>query len=85
MLVSKNLANLATMDRASEVGHQMLNLDINGSGINKNRLRKSLVMVTFLIKNGNERLWPIFERLEDELIKLEQKDQKLRRYVGELG
>lgn len=46
----------------------------------KNRLRKSLGTIAALINLGNEKLWPIFDRLEDELLRLEQNELRLSQY-----
>lgn len=44
------------------------------------RLRESLRTVAELIERGNEKLWPIFDKLEEELTRLEQKEERLSRY-----
>lgn len=44
------------------------------------RLRNSLSTIATLIERGNEKLWPVFEKLEDELLRLEQKEMRLSRY-----
>ena len=46
----------------------------------KTRLRESLRTVAALIESGNEKLWPIFDKLEEELTKLEQREERLSRY-----
>lgn len=46
----------------------------------KARIQISLATISILIENGNEKLWPIFDKLESELIQLEQKEDKLSRY-----
>jgi len=46
----------------------------------KVRLFKSLSTITWLIEMGNEDLWPIFEKLENELISLNQRQIRLTRY-----
>ena len=48
--------------------------------VRKTRLRESLGTIAVLIKSGNEKLWPIFEKLEDELLRLEQKERRLSQY-----
>lgn len=45
------------------------------------RLHKSLETITFLIEIGNEELWPIFEKLEEELLRNLQRQKKLSRYL----
>lgn len=47
----------------------------------KSRLIKSLEIIASLINAGNENLWPIFERLENELSKLEKNEARLSKYV----
>ena len=48
--------------------------------LRKLRLHSSLGIIADLIGHGNEKLWPIFEKLEDELLRLEQKEKRLSRY-----
>ena len=48
--------------------------------LHQERLRKSLTTITLLIEKGNEELWPIFEVLEGELVKQEQRQNKLLKY-----
>lgn len=43
------------------------------------RLRKALSTLTFLIERGNEDLWPLYEIIEDELIKFEQRQKRFSR------
>lgn len=45
------------------------------------RLRKSLETVATLIDKGDEDLWPIFEKLEKELTRIELKQNRLLKYV----
>lgn len=45
------------------------------------RLHKSLETITYLIEIGNEELWPIFEKLEEELLRNLQRQKKLSRYL----
>lgn len=47
----------------------------------KSRLIKSLEIIALLINVGNENLWPIFEKLENELSKLEKNEARLSKYV----
>ena len=54
----------------------------SGSFLNKVRLHKSLGTLSILIENGNEELWPIFERLECELKRIDERVIKLSRYVN---
>ena len=60
----------------------MMKLDdkLNGPDLGKGRLRNSLSVITHLIEKGNDDLWPIFEKLEDELIRLEERQNRLSRY-----
>lgn len=44
------------------------------------RLRNSLNIVAHLIQQGSESLWPVFEKLEDELVRLEERENRLSRY-----
>lgn len=46
----------------------------------KGRLRRSLTIISCLIEKGNEDLWPIFDKLEDELVRLEKRQSRLSRY-----
>jgi len=48
--------------------------------LEKIRLHKSLVTITYLIEEGNESLWPIFEKLENELIRLNKREDRLSQY-----
>ena len=55
-------------------------LNFKGSDLYKRRLREALATITGLIEMGNEDLWPIFEKLEDEFIRVEQRKSRLSRY-----
>jgi len=44
------------------------------------RLRKSQGTIVSLIKKGDDELWPIFDRLEEELMNLEERKSRLSRY-----
>jgi hypothetical protein len=48
--------------------------------INKARLCQSLATLAGLIEKGDERLWPIFESLEEELTRVEQRETRLSKY-----
>ena len=48
--------------------------------ISKVRLRRSLGTLAVLIEQGNENLWPIFEKLEVALIRIEQNERRLSLY-----
>lgn len=45
------------------------------------RLRKSLGIIACLIEQGSRELWPIFEKLEDELCQIEQRQTKLSQFL----
>lgn len=47
----------------------------------KLRLSASLSMLASLIDAGNENLWPIFEKLEGELHKIEINETRLSKYL----
>lgn len=44
------------------------------------RLRNSLNVVSQLIQQGSDSLWPVFEKLESELVRLEERESRLSRY-----
>lgn len=46
----------------------------------KIRLRDSLGTIVALIEQGDENLWPVFDKLEDELKRIEGRDLRLSRY-----
>jgi len=46
----------------------------------KDRLKQSLATIAFLIEQGNENLWPVFEKLESELGRIQQNEYKLSLY-----
>lgn len=46
----------------------------------RERIVRSLRVVAALIKNGEPRYWPIFDRLEAELEKQDERLSKLDRY-----
>lgn len=46
----------------------------------KTRLRDSLGIIVALIERGDENLWPIFDKLEDELKRVEGRELRLSRY-----
>lgn len=48
--------------------------------IRKNRLKQSLATIAFLIEQGNESLWPVFEKLDSELVRIQQNEYKLSMY-----
>lgn len=48
--------------------------------IRKNRLKQSLATIAFLIEQGNENLWPVFEKLDSELARIQQNEYKLSMY-----
>ena len=48
--------------------------------VSKERIVRSLRVVAALIKNGEPRYWPIFDRLEAELEKQDERLSKLDRY-----
>lgn len=52
-----------------------------GNDLSKERLRRSLTTISILIEKGNDDLWPIFEKLEEELIRLKLKKKRLSRYA----
>jgi len=56
---------------------------ISKGDLRKTRLRKSLQVVSILIETGNEDFWPIFEKLEGELLKIEQRQSKLSKYTAQ--
>lgn len=45
------------------------------------RLLRSQGTIVSLIKNGEEELWPIFDRFEQELKNLEKRKNRLSRYI----
>lgn len=52
----------------------------NSSSEFKDRLNGSLTTISALIEKGNVELWPILEKLEAELMKIEQREMKLLLY-----
>ena len=48
--------------------------------VDRERIERSLRVVAALIKDGEPRYWPIFDRLEAELEKQDQRLTKLDRY-----
>ena len=58
-------------------------ININGevTQTNKVRLCKSLATLASLINQGSENLWPIFEKLEEELSNLEKNETRLLKYI----
>lgn len=44
------------------------------------RLRNSLSTIAALIQEGNDKLWPMFEKIENELLRLEQIESRLSKY-----
>lgn len=59
----------------------MIHDNSKNCALGKVRLHKSLVTITYLIQEGNESLWPIFEKLENELIRLDQRETRLSQYT----
>lgn len=55
-------------------------IEFQNFDLHNRRLRKSLATISCLIEKGNEDLWPIFDKLENELIKHEQRRSRLSRY-----
>lgn len=45
------------------------------------RLCEALKTIATLIKNGNENLWPIFEKLETELMTIQEREDRLSSYL----
>ena len=58
---------------SSEASKAKVNLE-------KGRLRKSLTIISCLIEQGNDEFWPIFEKIEKELVRLEKRQSRLSRY-----
>lgn len=46
------------------------------------RVRNSLGILAKLIDSGSEELWPIFEKLESELLTIEQRQYRLSNYFN---
>lgn len=63
-----------------QINKKLSGVKINSTDLCKGRLRKSLAILTYLIERGSDDLWPIFEKLEGELVKLEQRQNRLLRY-----
>lgn len=58
------------------------NDNVNKSSLTSSRLLNSLEVVASLIKNENDSLWPVLEKLEDELSKHKKRQNKLSRYLN---
>ena len=68
------------MNKVNQPADVKLGIGISNVELRKVRLRNSLAIISSLIEKGNENLWPIFEKLENELVKLEERRLKLSRY-----
>lgn len=78
-----DLSGLESLLRMNDRVQESQNADKAGAcncKIQKIRLRKSLGTIAALINLGNEKLWPIFDKLEDELLRLEQSERRLSQY-----
>jgi len=63
-----------------QVNKRLSRATIKNSDLSKGRLHNSLAILTDLIERGCDDLWPIFEKLEGELVRLEQRQNSLLRY-----
>lgn len=68
------------MNDGVQESQKIPNTEIFKHEMRKSRLRESLGTIAALIKSGNEKLWPIFDKLEDELLRLEQQERRLSQY-----
>ena len=58
------------------------NAHVDKSSLTSSRLLNSLEVVASLIKNENDSLWPVLEKLEYELLKHKKRQSKLSRYLN---
>ena len=79
-MASSGLGRLSKMIEVTQESQMFTASGADNCELHKTRLRNSLSTLASLIKHGNQKLWPVFERLEDELLKLEQKEVRLARY-----
>lgn len=68
------------MDEVIPEISKSLELRSNDCDLGSVRLRGSLATIAALIELGNEDLWPIFEKLENELSRIELRKSRLLKY-----
>ena len=68
------------MRSSRAVGSRTDGLGRFDGSVDRERIVRSLQVVAALIKDGEPRYWPIFDRLEAELEKQDQRLSKLNRY-----
>lgn len=60
-----------------EKSQRLYSNKINHKNMSSIRLRKALKTIAFLIDAGQENLWPLFDKLDDELNNIESRKERL--------